>query len=363
MTNYTWLSVSTIDGHVIAEIPSVECSTLEVRMMEGTTATATIPWQDILTINWEEATNPFAAALLLVGQDNPDTPLWGGIIISRTRSLGSSTISLKLGTWEYLLAKYPVGDDSYTNTDQNSIVAQLVTKWAITGKNNSLEIAVSASTRKRDDTDHKESDNKSVLSCIQALAGVINGPEWYISWTRRNLAYKPLLTIADHIGSQNGKYVLSVDNLTEFSVNEAWEEGYAANTVQAYSSPASEENDAVQPKSQWYTYKDNTRPVLPYRFQPSTSITNIETLNQHAQAKLHQLYNGTTTVTISFALAVAPRLGIDWDLGDVLSWDLSEAQSELTNFTTGNVRFIGYTIDLSQSTLTPYLQNEGEIEW
>lgn len=359
---YTWLSVSPVDGHVIAEIPSVQCSTLEIRMMEGTTATATIPWQDIKNVsNWENATKPFAACLLLIDSSMPAQPLWGGIILSRTRELGNATLSIKLGTWEHLLNKYPVGDDNYTNTDQNKIITGLVTKWAITGKRNSLTIDAQTSKIKRDDTDHKASDNKSVLSCIQALAGVINGPEWYINWQKSSQNYRPVLHVADHIGSVNSMFTFGAESLTEFTINEAWEEGYGANTVQAYSSATNTDDGAEQPQSDWYTYDDQTRPLLPYRYQPSTSITNKSTLNQHAQAKLQALQDGTNTITVSFSLTLMPRLGIDWNLGDTISWNLETAKNQLTDYTTGATRFIGYTIDLQNNTFKPYLQNEGEI--
>lgn len=359
---YTWLAVSPVDGHIIAELPTVQCSSLEIRMMEGTSATATIPWQSLTMSNWETATAPFASCLLLINMRNPETALWGGIILSRERNLGEATLTLKLGTWEHILKKYPVGDDTYTNTDQNMIVANLTRNWAINGQNNSLLIDAAASSRKRDDTDHKLSDNKSVLSCIQALSNLNNGPEWYIDWQKTGNNYHPVLHISDHIGSSTPRFTFGEETLAEFTINEAWEDGYAANKIQAYSTANNTDENAEQPQSNWYTYTDPNRPILPYRYQPSTSITQKETLNQHAAAKLNSLKNGTTTITIKFALATMPRFGIDWSLGDVIAWDIQAgAENQLGKYVKGQVRFIGYTIDLSSSTFTPYLQDEGEI--
>lgn len=359
-TQVTWLSVSPVDGHIIAELHSAQCSEIEVRMMEATTVSLDIPWDNIPR-NWEQATTPFAACLLLIAEDNPHRPLFGGIILNRTRSVGANTISLKIGTWEHLLNKYTVGDDSYTNTDQNQIIAHLVTKWAITNKRNSLTIEATASARRRDDTNHSQSDNKSVLSCIQELSCLADGSEWYIDWQYVHDGYRPVLHVADHIGTLQPRFTFMADRLSEFVVEEQWEEGYGANTVQAYSSSTSSDSNAVQPQSQWHTHDDPLRPVLPYRYQPSTSITRIDTLDDHARAKLQALADGTNTISVSFALATMPRLGRDWDLGDAVAWDLSELSAQLTDFARGITRFIGYKINLQNSTFTPFLQNNGEV--
>lgn len=355
----TWLAVSMTDGSVIAELKALQCSSVETRMMETVTRDASLPWDDTPT-NWQQATTPGAIALLLIQETNPTQALWGGVIVKRTRDITSATIDLKISSIENYLDACPVGNDSYINTDQNQIVAQLITKWAINGMRNIITVDTQPSTTKRDDTDHTTDDNKSVLSCIQALANLNGGPEWYCSWeldaaTNR---WRVVVHIADRIGSETPVIDLGPESMSAFSVEESWENGYGANRVQAYSSA---DGDAAQPVSSWHDAGDTSRPVIPYRWQPSTSISNVETLESHAESKLAQLKDGTNTISMSLDLETMPRLGVDWRLGDMIRWDMSDAADRLGEWAKGVTRLIGYQIDLVAGTVTPYLQNDGEV--
>ena len=359
MPGLTWLAVSMTDGSVIAELKGLQCQSVETRMMETVTRDASLPWDDTPT-NWQQATTPGAIALLLIQETNPTQALWGGIIVKRTRDITSATIDLKISSIENYLDACPVGNDSYTNTDQNQIVAQLITKWAINGMRNIITVDTQPSTTKRDDTDHTTDDNKSVLSCIQALANLNGGPEWYCSWEldAETNRWSAVVHIADRIGSETPVIDLGPESMSAFSVEESWENGYGANRVQAYSSA---DGDAAQPVSSWHDAGDTSRPVIPYRWQPSTSISNVETLESHAESKLAQLKDGTNTISMSLDLETMPRLGVDWRLGDMIRWDMSDAADRLGEWAKGVTRLIGYQIDLVAGTVTPYLQNDGEV--
>ena len=115
------------------------------------------------------------------------------------------------------------------------------------------------------------------------------------------------------------------------------------------------------PVSSWHDAGDTSRPVIPYRWQPSTSISNVETLESHAESKLTQLKDGTNTISMSLDLETMPRLGVDWRLGDMIRWDMSDAADRLGEWAKGVTRLIGYQIDLVAGTVTPYLQNDGEV--
>lgn len=355
----TWLAVNMTDGSVIAELKALQCQSVETRMMETVTRDASLPWDDTPT-NWQQATTPGAIALLLIQETNPTQALWGGTITKRTRDITSATINLKISSIENYLDACPVGNDSYTNTDQTQIVAQLITKWAINGMRNIITVDTQPSTTKRDDTDHTTDDNKSVLSCIQALANLNGGPEWYCSWEldAETNRWRAVVHIADHVGSTTPVIDLGPESMSAFSVEESWENGYGANRVQAYSSA---DGDAAQPVSSWHDAGDTSRPVIPYRWQPSTSISNVETLESHAESKLTQLKDGTNTISMSLDLETMPRLGVDWKLGDMIRWDMSDAADRLGEWAKGVTRLIGYQIDLTTGTVTPYLQNDGEV--
>lgn len=346
--NFSWLAVSMVSGKVIAELPFLQCPTIEMRMMEGCSLSASLPF-DGLPVNWVQATEPMKISLLLVQAGN-EHPLWGANIVQRERELGADAITLKLATYEDYLDRQIVGDDSYSQTPQTQIVGSLVQKWAIDGKNNALQLDIRPSNIRRDDTDHKLSDKKSVLSCIQTLSKLRGGPEWYVDWRKYGVEYHPMLHIADRFGSLTSVTTFKVDNFAGFKVTESWNVGDGATRVKAISSA----DGNTTPQSSWHDTYDGSRPVVDYVYMPSTSITNIATLESHAAARLEAIRGGTVTVGMGFNLLSMPRLGVEWSLGDVVSWWL-DAPDVLQNFTNGQARFIGYKIDLSTVTFTPYL--------
>lgn len=356
MSEFTWLSVSTVTGQVIAELPDLQCSALEQRMMEEVSLEMSLPYEGAPS-NWLEAIEPMSTAILLMQSGNP-IPLWGGIVISYKRPLGDATISLKVATWETYLDRCPVGDDTYTQVSQTEIVASLVRKWAITSMRNSLQLDVATSSIKRDDTDHKEADNKSVLSCIQSLSGLENGPEWYIDWQPQgNDVYAPVLHVADHIGSTTPVAMFDTSMMTEFTLSRDWSAGYGANMVRATSTADGD----VTPMSSWHTANDPLRPVVKHQFQPSTSIKNVSTLNSHASAMLNTLSGGTVMIEMGLDLLTAPRLGVEWGLGDAVEWNLNSAEQQYPDIEGGVVRFIGWKLDITSSILTPYLFDDGKV--
>ena len=353
--NLSWLAVSMVSGKVIAELPYLQCSNIEMRMMEGTSLSATLPF-DGLPVNWVAATEPMKISVLLVQEGN-EYPLWGANIVQRDRELGGNAITLKLATYEDYLDRQIVGNDTYTQVLQTQIVGSLVQKWAIDGKNNALQLDIAPSGIRRDDTDHKLDDKKSVLSCIQALSKLRNGPEWYIDWQKKGMEYYPVFHVDDHIGSQTPITTFKVDNLSSFKITESWNSGDGATRVKAMSSADGD----ITPQSSWHDSYDNSRPVIDYVYTPSTSITNVATLESHAAAKLEAIRNGVTTVEMGFNLFNMPQLGVEWNLGDCVSWQL-DSPDVMQGFTNGQARFIGYKIDLTSATLTPYLLSSGTGE-
>lgn len=347
----SWLAVSMVSGKVIAELPFLQCPNIEMRMMEGCSLSASLPF-DGLPTNWVAATEPMKISLLLIQQGN-EHPLWGANIVQRERELGSSAIVLKLATYEDYLDRQIVGDDVYLQIPQTQIVGSLVQKWAIDSKNNALQLDIRPSNIRRDDTDHKMSDKKSVLSCIQTLSNLQNGPEWYIDWQKQGVEYHPVLHVADHVGSLWPVTTFKEDSFTNFKVTESWNVGDGATRVKAMSSADGD----TTPQSSWHDTYDGSRPVVDYVYTPSTSITNIVTLESHAAARLEAIRDGTVTVSMGFNLLSMPRLGVEWNLGDYVSWRL-DSPDVLQYFAEGKARFIGYKIDLSTVTFTPYLRSD-----
>ena len=349
-SGFQFLAVSLVDGTVLAELPDLQLSRLSYRFEEVTTEQAVLPWHGICR-NWDEATTPYQVAVLLV---RGEIVLWGGIVVKRERSFEAKGVSLTLATVEHYLDSVFVGDHSYVNRDQCDIVEDLVTS-TIAGHRFNLRVEKSSSRVRRDRTYSAESD-KTLLSVLQELANVLNGPEWCTMWRKLDGGrYQPVLKVADHIGSSNVATTFDENVMTSFTVTEDYTSGYGANWVMAVSTA----DAGDRPQSDAMTTSQSHRPVVEYVFQPSSSITNKETLDSHARSTLLQMMDGTKTIKMGLSLLAAPVIYQEWQPGDLISWDVADERGFFTGFSNGSARIIGYEIDFTGVwTITPTLQDE-----
>lgn len=347
---FQFLSVSLVDGTVLAELPELQLTRLSYRFEEPTSETAVLPWHDICR-NWGEATMPYQVAVLLV---RDGTVLWGGIVVKRERSLEGEGIILTLVTVEHYLDSVHVGTYSYSNRDQCDIVKDLVTSTLADHRFNLL-VEASPSSIRRDRNYDAESD-KTLLSVLHELANVLNGPEWCTMWQRLDDGrYAPVLKVADRIGSSTVVTTFDESVMTSFTVTEDYTNGYGANWVLAVSTADAGE----RPQSDVMTVVQPNRPVVEYVFQPSSSITNKETLDAHAQSALLQMIDGTRTIKMGLNLLAAPMIYQEWQPGDLISWTIDDSQGFFTGFSVGTARIVGYEIDFTGVwTITPVLQDE-----
>lgn len=347
---FQFLAVSVVDGTVLAELPELQLSRLLYRFEESTSETALLPWHNICR-NWSEATMPYQVAVLLV---RGETVLWGGIVVKRERSLEGEGVSLTLVTVEHYLDSVHVGDHSYSNRDQCEIVSDLVSSTLANHRFNLL-VEASPSGIRRDRNYERESD-KTLLSVLQELANVINGPEWCTMWRRFDDGrYTPVLKVADHIGSSTVVTTFDESVMTSFTVTEDYTSGYGANWVLAVSTA----DAGDRPQSDVMTVSQSNRPVVEYVFQPSSSITSKDTLNAHAQSTLLQMVDGTRTVKMGLSLLAAPMIYQEWQPGDLISWVIDDSRGFFTGFSKGSARIVGYEIDFTGVwTITPVLQDE-----
>lgn len=294
---------------------------------------------------------PYQVAVLLVRND---IVLWGGIVVKRERSLGSNGVSLTMATVEHYLDSVFVGDHSYVDRDQCDIVKDLVTS-TIDGHRFNLQVETSSSMVRRDRSYSAESD-KTLLSVLQELANVLNGPEWLTMWRKLGDGrYQPILKVADHIGSSTVVTTFDENVMTSFTVTEDYTSGYGANCVTAVSTA----DAGARPQSDAMTVSQPHRPVVEYVFQPSSSITNKETLNSHAQSTLLQIMDGTKTIKMGLSLLAAPVIYQEWQPGDLISWDVADERGFFAGFNKGSARIVGYEINFNGVwTITPTLQDE-----
>lgn len=343
---FQFLAVSLTSGIVLAEFPDLQVSRLSYRFGEVTSETMVLPWRNIPS-NWGESTIPYGVAILLV---RGSTVLWGGIVVKRERTLQGSGLSLTVASVEHYLDSVYVKDRAYSNRDQCEIVKDLVSS---TLKDHRLMFSVEGSpSRVRRDRTYEESSDKTLLSVLQELSSVQDGPEWYTSWRIIDGRYMPVLTVADRIGSVTPVTTFDESVMTSFRVLEDYTTGYGANMVWAVGDTTGE----TQLRSDVMVADQAYRPVVEHVVRLS-SITRKETLNGHASFSLEQLRNGTNTVSMTLSLMAAPIVYEDWKPGDVVAWTVADDDGRFVGFDHGEARVVGYDIDFSGVwTITPVLQ-------
>lgn len=344
---FQFLAVSLTSGIVLAEFPDLQVSKLSYRFEETTSGTVLIPWRNIPS-NWVEATVPYGVAIILV---RGSTVLWGGIVVKRERTLQGEGLSLTLVTVEHYFDSVYVKGHVYSNRDQCEIVKDLVLN-TLNGHRFMLSVEASPSRVRRDRT-YEESSDKTLLSVLQELSNVQNGPEWCTAWRVDDGRYVPVLTVADRIGSRTPATTFDESVMTSFRVLEDYTAGYGANMVVAVGSTGSE----GQLRSDVMIDDQSYRPVVEHVVRPSSSITQKKTLDAHAMSSLRQLKDGTNTVDMTLSLMAAPVVYEEWKPGDVVAWAIADDSGRFAGFEHGEARVVGYDIDFSGVwTITPVLQ-------
>jgi hypothetical protein len=93
------------------------------------------------------------------------------------------------------------------------------------------------------------------------------------------------------------------------------------------------------------------RPTFEYRWTPSTSIKETETLNDHAARALAAMKNGGIGLELTANRAEAPKLGRDWFIGDEIGFDL--IAPAWPDGITGTGRAVGWRMDAN--TIQPLI--------
>lgn len=344
---FQWLAVSLTSGVVLAEFPDLQATRLSSRFEETTSGTVMLPWRNIPS-NWGEATVPYSTAILLV---RGGTVLWGGIVVKRERTLQAEGLSLTLATVEHYLDSVYVKDHAYSGWEQTEIVNDLVTS-TLKDHRFVFDVEVEHSPVKRDRT-YEESSDKTLLSALQELSNVQNGPEWCTAWRADNGRYVPVLTVADRIGSSTPVTTFDESVMTSFEVLEDYTTGYGANMVVAVGDTTGE----TRLRSDVMVADQSYRPVVERVIRPSSNITLKGTLDAHAMSTLRQLQDGTNTVDMTLSLMAAPTVYEEWKPGDVVAWTIADDTGRFAGFADGEARVVGYDIDFSGVwTITPVLQ-------
>jgi hypothetical protein len=229
-----------------------------------------------------------------------------------------------------------------------------------------LEIDAPATGTLRDRA-YLDTDNGVVYERLRELMAVQDGPEWTIevlwgddtrTWVRKVVRIRQRIGVASPQPSAVFETTassvfssLGASNTT-YRYAERHSNGRGANYVVAYSSGQGDDQPRSEPAIDTAQLAAGA-PIYERRFQPSSSITDVATLNAHAQRDLELRRNGARVWEINARWSVYPRLNIDWRVGDDIAWKLVGHMHP--DGVTGQGRCIGWHLDPGGGTVTPIL--------
>jgi hypothetical protein len=301
---------------------------------------------------------------LLVALDELDQPVWGGLVLRRV-STEAETVSVSCSTLEHYFGRRFVGDLSFTDTDQGQIAAGVIDGLAVDGLSFTMDAPPSGVFR---DRDYFDDEDKTVLSVLQDLMGVEGGPEFTVEleWADEDhAALSYVVQVRNRIGVAPAVPVAFTmpGCIQTYTLTEDYSEGYGANDVLATSSGQGN----VRPTSDHHVetdYLSGGWAKYEYRYEPSTSIIDTETLDDHAAEQLALMKDGLVEFELTANLDAAPRFGSDWHLGDDLTLAVTsprhpsylDADGAQVPGLTARVRCVGVSIDYDARTITPQVR-------
>lgn len=322
---------------------------------------------------WDEATLP--ARTMAVALDENEWPVFAGMVYRRVAK-NDEFVTLSLVTLEaYFDRRYVDHDAAYVGADQASEIAVgLIQQAAPDGIDFTIDAPPSGLRR---DRTYLVDEDKTILSVLTELAGVEDGIEFTIDLGWRDADRSVLdrvVRVRNRVGlGSAARYPTASFNLPGSVVDFEYVEDYSAdNGANGVMAVSSGESDA-RPESRVWSPTGVLQggwPLFEYRFTPSTSITDIATLDAHAVEALHEMWDGLKELTLEANLDAAPRVNSAWFLGDDVAVSLTcprfPARRNIDGILIpgyfGTVRCIGWEIDYDARLLKPRLVEVEEVQ-
>ncbi|MER7280424.1 hypothetical protein ABT369_38905 [Dactylosporangium sp. NPDC000244] len=310
-----WLGCDLQTGQIVEELPALAPSGPISRMLgKHTTAGFTLTLAGAPQ-GWEAATIPGRTMIVAVADD---TPVWAGLVLTRTGG-SAATVDLGTATPEAYLDRRYTADHTWTQQDEAAVIATGLLGDTTT---NGIGLAVDApATGTLRDRAYLDADDATVYSRLQELMAVDGGPEWTIDVQWSGASSVQLVARVRHrIGTQSsqpGAIFTHPGDVVSYQLAESYESGKGANAIRA----RGEGEGDTRYSSTDMIAADLLAAGFPryeYRFTPSTSITSQTVLDGHATAALAVMREGASVWTVEAVASYAPRLGIDWTLGDTV---------------------------------------------
>lgn len=316
-----WYGCDLRTGGIIEDLPSLKpAGALSRKLGEATTLqlelnVAGAPGE------WAAATDP-GRSLLVAVDEATDTPIWAGAITLRE---GGSATTVQLGavTLErYFDSRFP-GTQTHIGADQADVIAALATP-ALTG---GPPITIDAvATGVAMDYTTQDGDDKTCLSCLQEVMALEGGPEWTIdvAWDVGHDGFVFPFRVRSVIGTQTATPEGVFDFpgcVSSYTRSESYEAGKGATVVIARGE--GEGSSRLTSSAHEATaLLANGWPRWEYRYSPATGLTDPDQLEAHATKSLALMQEGAQVWSVEAVASKAPRLGVDWFLGDSVSLNI-----------------------------------------
>ncbi|AYF31114.1 hypothetical protein CSH63_27475 [Micromonospora tulbaghiae] len=371
MTVVSWLGCDLVTGRIVEELPDLRPSgSISAVLGAYTSASFSLPiplgGHGRAPRDWAGATEPGRSMIVAV---LGGVPVWAGIVVTRRGGTGVAVELACVSLEGYLDRRY-VRDHVFTQVDEALIAASLVDDANIEGIGLVVDAPATGTLR---DRAYLDQDDKTCYSALRELMGVIGGPEWTIgvAWSdATETAVTAVVRVRKRIGyasaAPNAVYttgtanaVLSSPGASEaaYTYTEDYTSGRGANHIIATSSGEGEARPQSTPARDPALFAAGW-PRWEHRYSPSSSISQISTLNAHAAQALALMSRGARILTITARADTYPRLGTDWAIGDDIGYELTGHRHP--NGLNGVDRAIGWELDPAAGTVSPILLNSGE---
>lgn len=310
---------------------------------------------------WDEGTTPGRNLIVAVDADG-DHIIWGGLVRDRNSTEGP-WVEVSANTLEaYLSRRFIKNPLTWTDAYPSTIAADVLGQ--VTGLT-PLTVSTAQAGSPVVDGFYDTSDSKRVGDVLVDLSVLANGIEWTVDLEWANAEHTTMRYVA-RVGPRLGTAAgLAATQWTmpgcvqSFRFLENFGEENGANDVLALSSG----EGGSKPRSTRY---EDTALLASYarferRFTPASSITSTTTLDQYAEAELARTRLGVTQLTIEANLDAAPKVNLDWWLGDDIDVSLTCDRFPRTKDADGywqagysrRLRTVGWDLDFDTRTIVP----------
>lgn len=349
-----WYGCDLRSGRIAEELRALRPDQALSRRLGASTSTTFTLALDGAPGGWEAATDP-GRTLLVAVDTTTGQPVWSGITLIRPGG-SDPTVKLTAATPEvYLDRRYP-GGYATTATDQTTVMAALATTALTSGPPLILDTVESGTVI---DYTMADSQDRTILSGLQEVVAMAGAPEWTVDtvWAdAAQTAFQLVLRIRPTIGRITSLPAAIFDLpgcISSYTLTESYERGKGATQVIA----RGEQADGVRATSTVHTATDLIAggwALWEDRYTPASGITDTTQLDRHAAQTLALTGTGSRAWALEAVASQAPRLGLDWSLGDSVGLQIATSPRHPSGIQT-TARAYAWSLDAAADKLTPTL--------